>query len=242
MCTVSFIPLTRDGFVFTSNRDEDPARAATVLQELFVGEKSLYFPQDTQAKGSWFVFSNTNQFVCILNGAFNPHLSEGTYKMSRGKMALEFFEYKNYQTFVNNFEFEGMEPFTFIVFDQGILTELRWDELKLHIKELSNSEIHLWSSSTLYPVTWQIDRQEQLIKWLSQGVRSQEEVMDFHKVQFPFKRDALVEIYGSGVPEELPVQTLSVSSIKGNQAVFDFQYKQIKTPVNFQKSIQIQGA
>ncbi len=242
MCTVSFIPLTSDGFVFTSNRDEDPARAATALHKLVIGEKSLYFPQDTKAKGSWFVFSNTNQFVCILNGAFKPHLSEGTYKMSRGKMALEFFEFKDYQTFVNNFEFEGMEPFTFIIFDRGILVELRWDESKLHTKELSNSEIHLWSSSTLYPVSWQIDRQERLIKWFSQGVRSQEEVMDFHKEEFPFKRDALVEIYGTEVPEELPVQTLSVSSIKGNQAVFDFQYKRVKTSENFQKSIQIQGA
>tara|TARA_B100000767_G_scaffold275659_1_gene314104 strand:- start:12030 stop:12758 length:729 start_codon:yes stop_codon:yes gene_type:complete len=242
MCTVSFIPLTSDSFVFTSNRDEDPVRAATGLHKLVLGDKSIYYPQDTQAKGSWFVFSNTNQLVCILNGAFDPHLSDGTYKMSRGKMALKFFEYKDYQTFVNNFEFEGMEPFTFIIFDQGILVELRWDELKLHIKELSNSEIHLWSSSTLYPASWQIDRQEQLIKWLSQGVRSQEEVMDFHKVEFPFKRDSLVEIYRSGVPEELPVETLSVSSIKGNQVIFDFKYKRVKTLVNFQKSIQIKGA
>ena len=240
MCTVSFIPLTSDGFVFTSNRDENPKRAANAMQELSIVEKSVYFPQDTHANGSWFVFSNTNQFVCILNGAFNPHIPKEGYKMSRGKMALDFFKYKDYKSFINGFEFEGMEPFTFIIFDQGVLVELRWDEIKLHIKELSDSEVHLWSSSTLYPSSWQVERKECLRKWLSNGLRTQEDIINFHKKEFPFNREALVEIYGDQVPKELPVQTLSVSSIKGSQAVFDFHYKRVNSPINFKKSIQVE--
>ena len=240
MCTVSFIPLTSDGFVFTSNRDENPKRAATAMQKLSVGGKSLYFPQDTHAKGSWFVFSSTNQFVCILNGAFNPHISKEGYKMSRGKMALDFFKYKDYKSFMNSFEFEGIEPFTFIIFDQGVLVELRWDEIKLHIKELSDSEVHIWSSSTLYPSSWEVERKECLRKWLLNGLRTQEDIINFHKKEFPFNRKALVEIYGNQVPKELPVQTLSVSSIKVSQAVFDFHYKRVNSSINFKKSIQVE--
>ena len=63
MCTVSFIPLPDQRFIFTSNRDENPKRAANALHELEVEGKTLFFPQDAQAKGSWFVFSNTNQSV-----------------------------------------------------------------------------------------------------------------------------------------------------------------------------------
>ena len=90
MCTVSFIPLPDERFLFTSNRDENPKRAAAALHELEVEGKTLFFPQDAQAKGSWFVFSNTNQFVCVLNGAFEPHLSEGSYRLSRGKWHFSF--------------------------------------------------------------------------------------------------------------------------------------------------------
>ena len=46
MCTVSFIPLQENKFIFTSNRDENPKRAATSLHELDVKEKKLFFPQD----------------------------------------------------------------------------------------------------------------------------------------------------------------------------------------------------
>ena len=187
MCTVSFIPLTSDGFVFTSNRDENPKRAANAMQELSIVEKSLYFPQDTHANGSWFVFSNTNQFVCILNGAFNPHIPKEGYKMSRGKMALDFFKYKDYKSFINGFEFEGMEPFTFIIFDQGVLVELRWDEIKLHIKELSDSEVHLWSSSTLYPSSWQVERKECLRKMVVQWASNTRRYNKFSQKRIPFQ-------------------------------------------------------
>ena len=61
MCTVSFIPFPDERFIFTSNRDENPKRAATALHELEVEGKTLFFPQDEQAKGSWFVFSNTKE-------------------------------------------------------------------------------------------------------------------------------------------------------------------------------------
>jgi len=239
MCTVSFIPFPDERFIFTSNRDENPKRAATALHELDIEGKTLFFPQDAQAKGSWFVFSNTNQFVCVLNGAFEPHLSEGSYRLSRGKMALQFFEYADHRDFINMFEFEGMEPFTFIVFDQGTLIELRWDEKELHEKMLSITLVHLWSSATLYPSSWQKKRYTLLEAWTLQKERTQAEVMDFQLSEFPFERSALVAIYGDRVPDDVPVETLSVSSIRGTKNNFEFQYKRKDASAQFEKSVQI---
>ena len=48
MCTVSYIPQDENRFVFTSNRDENPLRAATELHKLEINKKTLYFPQDSQ--------------------------------------------------------------------------------------------------------------------------------------------------------------------------------------------------
>ena len=240
MCTVSFIPFPDKRFIFTSNRDENPKRAATALHELEVEGKTLFFPQDEQAKGSWFVFSNTNQFVCVLNGAFEPHLSEGSYRLSRGKMALQFFEYAGHRDFINTFEFEGMEPLTFIIFDQGELIELRWDEKELYEKTLSTTSLHLWSSATLYPTSWQKKRLALLESWTIQEERTQAEVMNFQLSEFPFERSALVAIYGDQDPDDVPVETLSVSSIRGTNNNFEFQYKRKDASVQFEKSVQIE--
>ena len=239
MCTVSFIPQADERFIFTSNRDENPNRAATALHELEVEGKSLFFPQDAQAKGSWFVFSNTNQFVCVLNGAFEPHLPEGSYRLSRGKMAVQFFKYADHRDFINTFEFEGMEPFTFIIYDQGTLIELRWDEKELHEKMLSTAALHLWSSATLYPTSWQKTRFKLLKNWTEQKERTQAEVMDFQRSEFPFERSALEAICGDRVLDDVPVETLSVSSIHGNKNAFEFQYKRKDASVQLEKSVQI---
>ena len=240
MCTVSFIPLANERFIFTSNRDESPKRAATALHSIAVGEKTLFFPQDTQAKGSWFVFSNSNQFVCVLNGAFEPHLPQGSYRLSRGKMALQFFEYAGHRDFINTFAFEGMEPFTFIIFDQGVLLELRWDGNTVYEKTCSTSTLHLWSSATLYPTTWQKKRYWLLKNWTQSKEPTQAEVMDFQLSEFPFERSALVAIYGDRVPDDIPIETLSVSSICGSTNNFDFQYKRKDASVVFGKSVQIE--
>ena len=84
MCTVTFVP-TASGFVFTSNRDEDPKRAATQLVEERRGDLLVTFPQDAAAKGTWIAFSDKDQFSCILNGAFEPHQRRENYSMSRGE-------------------------------------------------------------------------------------------------------------------------------------------------------------
>tara|TARA_B100000767_G_C19766999_1_gene538058 strand:+ start:2363 stop:3091 length:729 start_codon:yes stop_codon:yes gene_type:complete len=239
VCTVSFIPLQENKFIFTSNRDENPKRAATSLHELYVKGKKLFFPQDSQAKGSWFIFSNTNQFVCILNGAFERFIPQGDYRLSRGKMALKFFEYNSHKDFIKKFKFEGMEPFTFIIYDKGTLLELRWDENLLHNKPLSPSELHLWCSSTLYPRAWQKTRHKSLEDWSEVTSRSQDEVMDFQLAKFSFERSALVALYGDQVPKDLPVQTISVSSIYASSDVFNFKYKRANAVLNFEKSVAL---
>ena len=64
--------------------------------------------------------------------------------------------------------------------------------------------------------------------------------MDFQLSEFPFERSALVAIYGDQVPDDIPVETLSVSSIHGTTNNFEFQYKRKDASVQFEKSVQIE--
>ena len=70
--------------------------------------------------------------------------------------------------------------------------------------------------------------------------RSQHEVMNFQLSEFPFERAALVALYGDQVPEDLPVQTLSVSSIYRGSDTFNFKYKRVNAVINFQKSVVLE--
>lgn len=182
MCTVTFLPTGPDAYLFTSNRDEAPSRSAAAIQEQSVAQKQLIYPQDSLAKGTWIAISDHNQLVCILNGAFQPHQHRPPYRLSRGIMALEFFQYEQAEQFSEQFEFEGMEPFTMIIYDQGRLFDLRWDEEQVHFAELSISTPHIWSSAPLYYPDWQIKRQQWFKSWLDQqATYTSECILDFHK-------------------------------------------------------------
>ena len=121
MCTVTYISKGKEGFIFTSNRDEAPNRSATGLVLDSQNGKQILYPKDPQANGTWIAVSDRGQLVCILNGAFVKHKHRPPYRLSRGLMALDFFNQKNLIHFFHQFNFQGMEPFTMIVVDDGKL-------------------------------------------------------------------------------------------------------------------------
>ena len=169
MCTVTYVPTQKDQFLFASNRDEAPKRAAAGIVREQRNDKTILYPQDTGAKGTWIAVSDANQLVCILNGAFVIHHRQLPYRLSRGIMALEFFDYDNAEAFRDGFEFEGMEPFTMVIYDQGRLFDIRWDHLDLHCQELDANSPHIWASCTLYSRPLQEKRQEWFGDWLGEN-------------------------------------------------------------------------
>lgn len=182
MCTVTYIPTSNKEFIFTSNRDEAPKRSATEMAREIRGTREILFPRDALAKGTWICLSNQNQLVCILNGAFEKHKHRPPYRLSRGIMALDFFSYPDARTFFDQFAFEGIEPFTMVIYDDGDLWELRWDESQKHILQLDTTQPHLWASCTLYPEEWQLKRQSWFKNWQNGNEEiSQQSVLDFHK-------------------------------------------------------------
>ncbi len=167
MCTVTYIPQGPDSFVLSSNRDESPARSPRNLTRLETPGSTLLFPRDTAAGGSWIVADNHNRVVCLLNGAFEKHRHSPPYKKSRGLMVLNFFDFSRAGAFASEYDFEGMEPFTFIILEKGRLFELRWDEKEVHFRELDAKAYQIWSSATLYTEEVREKRQGWFRNWLA---------------------------------------------------------------------------
>lgn len=150
MCTVSYVPLP-DGYIVTSNRDEDPLRNTLPPQKqrLFNGE-TILAPIDVAQRGTWVATNTRNKTACLLNGAFQKHERTPPYRRSRGQYVIEAFTYNTFVEFVEKTDFESIEPFTLLFVEKGAVQTLVWDGRQKHYSLWEWDKPRLWSSATLY--------------------------------------------------------------------------------------------
>ena len=181
MCTVTFIPKKEGGFTLTQNRDVRPARFARLLVHEERGDAQIMYPKDSVAGGTWISASSNDRVFCVMNGAFQAHPMGGKYRMSRGLIALQFYDHDHSKLFFEQVNLEHIEPFTMIAFDQGLLYEFRWDGEKRYLLSKDPESEHIWASSTLYDAHWQGRRQFWFNQWLKEyPTRSSKEITAFH--------------------------------------------------------------
>ena len=181
MCTATFVPSSKHGFIFTHNRDEKLSRKTSTLPQkrTFMG-KSLFYPVDTDKNGTWFCCDEQGRLACILNGAFEKHSPNPPYKKSRGLIVLESFVPKTFDSWIKKVDLNNIEPFTLILFENSNLTELRWDGKNKHLKNLSTAQTHIWSSVTLYSKDVISKRETWLKDWLNSSNTTPKSLFDFH--------------------------------------------------------------
>jgi len=223
MCTVTYLPNGENTYLFTSNRDEYTGRSATklILEKRF--GKRLLYPQDALAKGTWIAISDSDQLVCILNGAYVKHAHTPPYRLSRGIMALDFFEYKDAADFFQHYDFTGIEPFTMVINDRGKLYDFRWDERKKYIDRKDSRVAHIWASCTLYSPEWQSKRVEWFSKWKSENPEpTRSSVLDFHTNagEGDLEYDLVMNIGDK-------VRTTSITSISKTEDVLDLRFENL---------------
>lgn len=149
MCTATYLPLS-GGFILTHSRDERTARPSAEPPEAYLHKQHLVvYPKDPQGGGTW-IAGSAHRTVCLLNGAFVAHRPEPPYRHSRGLVPLRFFEQNDIDTFLRQFDADGLEPFTLLMLEGGRLTELRWNGRQTFVQEKDPGQAHIWSSVTLY--------------------------------------------------------------------------------------------
>ena len=214
MCTVSFVPNSKDGFILTSNRDETTKRGiASSPQVIHRNEMEILCPVDPLASGSWIAASKDGGITCLLNGAFKPHIRKLPYRMSRGIVVLDSLNYRSAEQFAEQYSLDNIEPFTMVLvrLNQGCeLHELKWDGKKKYFSKLNTHQFHLWSSPTLYS--------QELMKQKEKTFKSKlEEVSEISP-------QALMEIHAEFLYEDWvkppvrveEVATLSITAIEEN--------------------------
>lgn len=150
MCTVSFYKNGNGDAVLTSNRDEKVHRPTVAPTIYNVGGTESIYPKDEVAEGTWISVDENQTIYCLLNGGFKKHISTGNYKKSRGLIILDLIKIGSFEFFYQNYYFEGLEPFTLIVFEEEKLVELKWDGENKYLKRLATNQHYIWSSATLY--------------------------------------------------------------------------------------------
>src|SRR6476619_3650958 len=113
MCTVSFVPFTKNHFILTSNRDETTARGLASSPVIIEKETyKLVCPIDPLASGTWIAASNYGDMICLLNGAFKRHKHLPPYRKSRGLVVLDYFDTGEPEKFAAEYDLSNIEPFT----------------------------------------------------------------------------------------------------------------------------------
>ncbi|MGL4629634.1 MAG: NRDE family protein [Leadbetterella sp.] len=186
MCVLTAIKAPDNQIYLTSNRDEKVAREkATLPKKILVGNTIMYAPIDPVSKGTWIATSKDFSAV-LLNGGFQNHVSKPPYRHSRGQIIPDFLKMGCFVSFSKNYNFEGIEPFTLVVFDHKspeLIRELRWCSDTLHTSEIVFDRAQIWSSSTLYSPEAILKRKEWFNKMLeiNQANLNQSHILEFHK-------------------------------------------------------------
>lgn len=226
MCTLTFIPKSETEFILTSSRDEDPSRETLVPKKYSINQTAILFPKDALAGGTWLGVSEKKHLVCLLNGAYKAHKRKASYRKSRGLVVLDFLANTFTRSFYENYNFEGIEPFTMIVVSWEStlnLVEIVWDGTKKVWSQKPLQPI-IWSSSLLYTDAVKEKRK----MWFSEFLKNHknelpEDLLQFHKTA------------GEGNPETNLVmdrgfvRTTSISQLIHSNEEFSFQYNDLKT-------------
>ncbi|MFM2387807.1 MAG: hypothetical protein RL660_2564 [Bacteroidota bacterium] len=178
MCTVTYIPKAQ-GYVLTHNRDEKLTRAQAYQPQV---QDDILCPIDADAKGTWVGLGKDGTAVCLLNGAFVPHIVAGSYARSRGTVVLDLLAQPDVLEAIKAIELSGVEPFTVIVIHNNTLLQLRWDGSAKHIATLPIDQAQIWSSCTLYDATMHAKR----IDWFNSFLKSEnavDNILTFHQTQ-----------------------------------------------------------
>ncbi|MBC7845091.1 MAG: NRDE family protein [Flavobacterium sp.] len=182
MCTVSFVS-ANGKVIITSNRDEKVLRPNAVEpRNYLVKNKSVIFPKDSKAGGTWFAVDENGTILVLLNGANEKHQVQPPYRKSRGLIVLEIISSSSPKDFWQEINLNKIEPFTLVLFQNGALFQLRWDGIQKETTKLDITKNHIWSSVTLYPK----EIRENRAKWFhafldSNPTVSEKEMYHFHR-------------------------------------------------------------
>jgi len=224
MCTVTIVPIGKNDFVLTSNRDEAPHRVSLAPEVYTINNTKLLFPKDELSGGTWIGVSEKNRMVCVLNGGFEKHKREINYRLSRGVVAKDFLIADFIKLTVNTYNLSDIEPFTMVIVDwTSILKfyELVWDGTTRDFSKLP-LESKIWSSSTLYDTSMKLERSQWFESFKKEHELNAVTLLQFHKTAGKDNKDFGV-IMDRGF-----VKTTSITQVEKKADILEMHYENLQ--------------
>lgn len=183
MCTVTYLPLNKEDFILTSNRDVSFDREKALPPRIYIEESvELFYPKDGKIGGTWIGTSSKRRLICLLNGGFENHVSKDWYAKSRGEIVKELLKSNTIQSGLQEVDLQKIEPFTLVIVDWNAtlqVLEFVWDGKDKYLKNLPN-EPQIWSSSTLYTEEMKKMRKNWFENWKMKNELNSESILQFH--------------------------------------------------------------
>jgi len=236
MCTVTFIP-SGNHFFFTSSRDERAERDPAIFPAIHeIGGQRLLFPMDLPLGGTWIAVHETGNIGVLLNGGIRAHVSNPPYRKSRGLVLLDLMSHFSPVEAFNECDFNGIEAFTVVLFENLKLYCVKWDGARKWVELLNFRKPHIWSSVTLYTPDIIQKREGWFSEWLLKNQNpSVADIIRFHMQG------------GDGDPandllmnREDRLFTNSISSIRLSQDMAAFRYLDLRNGKKANQFLPIQ--
>ncbi len=135
-------------------------------------------------------------------------------------MLLDLFDSGSPYEKLCNYKFSGIENFTLILWQQGILREIKWDGIKLKERKHNPELPHIWSSVTLYSEQMIAERHGWFSSWIITRKKiTQQDIFDFH-----FNTQNQNKEYGLRISRNNKISTTSITSLCLNGQRADFRH------------------
>ncbi len=225
MCTITFIPKSKNDFILTSNRDETPGRE-TFPPKIYEEEGvQLLYPKDGVAGGTWIGISEKKRAVTLMNGGFVAHKRKPFYRKSRGLVVKDLLKSDDLKTEIEKYDFNDIEPFTAIIIEwktEVQLFQLVWDGLDYHFSQ-EPLATQIWSSSPLYPENLKKKRELWFSEFLFKTIKpSEEEILQFHKTA------GEGDLNSNLIMDRGFIKTKSITQIVKNKETVEMRYEDLQ--------------
>jgi hypothetical protein len=235
MCTVTFVPV-QDKYFITSNRDEKNSRKLAIPPVVYQFESGkILSPKDGEMGGSWIASHENGNAAVLLNGAFEKHIPQPPYRLSRGKILLHVIASEIPVMRFDSLNLRRIEPFTLIIFEKGDLYECRWDGIKKYFKQLKSYRPYIWSSVTLYEEQVIKKRESWFASFLNENPHpSHHEVLHFHQFTGDGNKDHNLQMERGEL-----YSTVSITSISLTTDRVEMKYHDLKEKKLYETNIEL---
>jgi hypothetical protein len=236
MCTVTYIAGKNGTTLLTQGRDELVRRELTTppIEKIINGSEHI-FPVDPNSGGTWIGMAENNRIACIMNGGTHKYKPNHPYRKNSGLIIPAFFEFRDFYTFYNEYDFKNIEPFTLIVIENGKLIELfkDADSQFFNIPDPGNSRIY--SSVNLFSEKQILEKELKFNDWLNDGSEKKpDDIINLHN-EFRIDLDGPVPVKG----DQDMLRTVSITTVYNTGRQLEMIYLDLINDFRFSKFLKI---